>query len=788
MNATRLLTLIGGLFTTSLPAFSLSLPALNPLVGDWHLTAFEQETTANPTPKFVFNPLAIKRITVTETSPGTLRLELKNAAGKVIETDTKTFTQDGNFFEAIETSEEEGGRERTRLGLQLIRDGLVLAHDIGGWFSLDDDTIWDGWSFAGVLTRQPLPRVNPSLWLGNFQGQEWLYDDDWNGETRFFQRESGNVDLRMDKTGATYRASFTFALDEGETDTVTLKSAGTLLTLDESYPTGEVLWDDTFSRGTLALDQGRYRAVQVSDTEIVVLGVEGAVARVSAKPPAPSSSYNQIDIIGSNIIHLTNTDPVYFEGQSITFAGPDSAFSSPFTATGLPGGLALNRTTGSISGQLTAKPGAYAIARKAGTAFSDNLYLRVKAFPSPLLTHPASPAKIVYAEHEALLRDPFEAHPVGKIVLTLAAGGTFTGTLTTNAPAAIPLRGRFAPASDGTTASITLTIPGSRTLALSLDASGLLSAVLSNTLGGLTLASAEAGDHSGRVALHSATTPAPGAPARGSTAYTLALSRLESTNTAPGGHGWATGTLATSGLLTVRGTLADGRPWTGSLRATSAGYLPYLRPYGTSSLGYLAGRLQVTTRPSGGHHITAQTGRLIWSKPAKLNAADRIDAFEPVALDVRMEPWTRLVTAADVTNALGLGSGPLAVALSGGIPDSASPRALPELIDYTVTGGRLTATVAAPVLDESSAAKNKAAWAKVWTLNVNLATGTFTGSFTLSDTVPPATRPVLRRVAFTGVMLAGATDVPPFLGHYVVPALNRANDSQPGAITLATAE
>lgn len=778
MKPSRLLAFFGGLLAASLPA------AQHPLAGDWFITAFEQETVSSPSPKFTFGPLPFKRVTVTETSPGTLRLELRNAAGRVLETDTKTFTQQGSFYEAIETTMDQGGREHSRLGLQLIRDGLVLAHDVGGWFSQDDGTIWDGWSFAGVLTRQPLPKPDPSLWLGNFQGQEWLYSDDWNGETRFFHRESGDVALRMDKTGANYRATLSFELDEGETDTVTLRPSGTFLALDEN-DAGQIGWDDQWSRGTIVLDRSRYRAVQVSDTEIVVLGVEGAVARVTPKPPASSfTAYHQIDVVGSNIFHFTNTDPVYLEGQSITLPGPNSAFASPFTATGLPAGLAINRTTGDVTGQLTAKPGAYTVTRKAGAAYSDTVYLRVKAFPSALLTHPASPAKVVFAEHEALLRDPFEGHPVGKVALKLAAGGAFTGTLTTNAPAPLSLKGRLAPSADGTTAAATLTIPGARTLTLALDASGLLSAVLANSAGGLTLASADAGTYSGRVSLHSATAPAPGAPTRGTTAYTVALSPLEASDDAPSGHGWATATVAPTGLLTLKGTLADGRPWTGSLRATSAGYLPYLRPYGTSSLGYLAGRLELTARENGGHHIRPETGRLTWSKPARLNAADRIAPFAPFTLAVRMEPWIAITNATAFAERLGLTPDALTVFLSGGIPASETARALPQTLTYTFNGARFGSTVAAPVLDPTSVAKNNAAWAKVWTLNVNLATGTFTGSFTLTDTVPPATKPVVRKVAFTGVMLSGANEAHPFLGHYVVPGLTKTTDSLPGAITL----
>ncbi len=777
MFSTRFLALLGGLFAASFAH------ADHPLAGEWYVTAFEQETTANPRPVFDFTPTNFKLITFTETTPGTLVIELRNAAGRLLETETRTFVREGDFFESVESTPDDGGRERIRLGLQMIRHDLVLAHDIGGWFNAEDSAIFDGWSFAGVLTREPLPKPNPSLWMGNFDGREWLYSDDWNGTTRFFIRETGTIDLLMEKVGSAFRASATLELDGGETDVITFKPSGTLLALDENLAPGEIFWDDAFSRGTSVLDRSRYRILQVSDTELVLLGVEGSVARVTPKGDSNFTPYNQIDVVGSSLAYFTNVDPVYYQGQTISLESL-SASSVPYTASGLPAGLILNRTSGAVTGQVTANPGAYAITRRAGTTNANTTYVRVREFPRSLAAHPnANSIAPVYAEHEALLENPLTDEPIGKVTLKLAAGGLFTGTLATNAPNTIPLKGRFAPSSDGSSASVTLDIPGSRTLSLSLDSEGLLDAVLNSGI--TTLGEAQAGDRSGRISLHYSFAPAPGAASRGTVAYTLALAPdVESPESAPRGHGWATATLATSGLLTLKGTLADGRPLTGSLRATSAGYLPYLRPYGPLSLGYLAGRLAVVERQFGGHHITPETGRLIWSKPSKVAASDRIPGFGPLSLGVTMEPWTRVVTADDFLLGTGLSvAEPLTVTLSGGIPASETPRALPSLLNYTVTNGRFSTSVFRPVLDTLSASKNTAAWAKVWTLTVNLTNGTFTGSFTLTDTVPPATRAVSRKVPFSGVILGNQQDRP-FVGHYIVPNLDKAQDSQTGAITL----
>jgi hypothetical protein len=765
----------------------------NPLLGTWYLTGFESEVnppdsrTGQGSGNVLVAALPIRTVEVSEPAPGTLHFVFRRANGTIFDTEENTFARVGDFFESTREEGDPAGNERERFGIQLIRDGLALVHTLGGWLSADDTTLWDAWTAAAVLTREPLPKVNPSLWTGPYAGSEWIYGAEWNpdGGTWSFKRESGTLSVDVGKAGTGYRLHVRHDGEEAD-DIIPAKASGSFLAIDFQEK-GGTLWDDEWSRGTLVLDREFYRVIQVSPHEAVVLGVAGAVARVTPKQVQNPVSYTQTDFAESNIIYLVSTANFAFEGQALSLAGPDDV-GGPFTARGLPAGMQIDRDTGALTGFANVKPGNYAITRISGD-FTDTVYVRVKAFPAPLLAHPDSPTKLVHSEYEALFRDPVTNDPVGKLELKLAAGGHFTGKLLTGRPGLRAIRGRLAPSSEGDSASVTLPLSGDISLQLHLSEEGGLSAeLLASDLTAFALAAP--GDFSGRVRLHSAANPAPGAQPRGNVAYTLALSPADDSGDAPVGHGWAAVNINPAGLLAAKGKLADGRPFTGSLRATTAGYLAYFKPYANVIDAYLAGRLALSPREGGGQHVaTASDGAFVWSKPAPVSTSDRVPAFGPVALVARLEPWTRITTDEGFFTQLDVSGNTLAIVFDGGISETEPARPLPRELTFAVNRGAFSSSVSAPLLHDAPSSNTKA-WAKVWKLSLNLANGTFTGHFVLSDVVaaptaknPDATRTVTRRVPFSGVLLNGV-ESPFALGQYVVPDLVTSNPSAGGAITL----
>jgi hypothetical protein len=778
----------------------------NPLLGSWHFTGFENEvnstSSSNPTskPKFYFGALPFKTVEISEPSAGTLRLVLKRANGTIFETVERSYVREGDWFESSHTEPDTDGRERQLLGFRVIRDGLVLAQDIGAWFAADDTQIWDAWGFAGVLTKTPLPKTNAALWAGPYSGSEWIHKTDYNDDsgTHFLSTETGSLTFTLDKSAAGYRFTSDYASEE-ETDTGTAKVSGPYLAVDWQE-SGGTIWDSEGAMGTLLNSRGYNRIVQVSDRELVILGVSGDISRISPKPGTDGfQAYNAIDYADSAVIYLQSTATFVREGQAVSLAAPDTEIAGPFKAKGLPAGITIDAATGALTGLANVKPGNYAITRTAA-GFSDIVYLRVESFPSALLANPDSPSKLVYNEYEALLRAPADNALVGKVTLKLAASGLFSGTLVAGSPKADALKGRLVPYYNGSAyyAAAALPLSGGRTLHLMIDADSLDAEL--EGLEGTTLGAVEAGTFSGRVRLFTAASPAPGGAAKGTVPYTLAFSLDSEPGSAPVGHGWATATINTAGALSLTGKLADGRPLTGTLRATSAGYLPYLKPYDKLPDAYLAGRLRLSARDGGGHHVaSSEDGALVWSKPAPLNTSDRVPAFGPVTVSTRLEPWTKIVTAEEFAARLGTTGPAIAVVLSGGFSETDPARALPALLNFSVTKGKLASAVASPVLVEgdttAAIAANTKAWAKVWKLSTDLSKGTFSGEFYLTDSVsaptksnPEARKDVSRKVPFSGVLVAGG-GWPFAFGHYVVPSLEKNGPSLGGRIELsATSE
>ena len=265
----------------------------------------------------------------------------------------------------------------------------------------------------------------------------------------------------------------------------------------------------------------------------------------------------------------------------------------------------------------------------------------------------------------------------------------------------------------------------------------------------------------------------------------------------PAGAGQATATVAVSGVLTLKGKLADGSALSATLKSgvevSGGSYRLFARPYGTRVQSYLAGlwagpaaapaEFLLPALPAG-----ALPGRFVWKKGAKSApaSAETYGAGFALAGDAALYPW-RKPTAATATAP--------AVTLAGllRLPETGAFGIGHEGVELGALGGSLPETAAldakGKVTVPGLAADNPAAWKATFTP----ATGAFSGSFTLADAVPVPDKPdkiVKRTVKFSGVLRqppAGGTGAEVIgLGYFLVPPLAAAGETLSGEIRLTS--
>ena len=390
--------------------------------------------------------------------------------------------------------------------------------------------------------------------------------------------------------------------------------------------------------------------------------------------------------------------------------------------------------------------------------------------------------------YEALLLDQTSV-PVGKLSLTIPAiAPSYTGTLNLareTSSIAVSSTSKssgttaFAGSADLATAAAnwTRTTAGldALSLALTVSADGSLNGSLMRN--GQPYANLAFG---ARLRVY-----AKGQTAFGAGANTLVLHpayNLFTEGPLPGGSGFATAPIAAAtGVLTLKGSTADGFPLTASLKPTvDDTYLLWVNPYGMRADSFVAGALPLeahpeTTRFPGRAYIPRTAGLLTWKKAAlsantataKRDKSYRA-GFGALGVDVSLDPWLppgnlaqRLSLAANTT-----ASGALSITHGPDTLDLGARESLLPLSASLSPAGVLTAANAA---------------ASAWTVKITPATGAFTGSFTLSDQVaqPPA-KPVTRKVTFSGVLRqAPSEETEVGTGFFLVPGFAVPKGSAP---------
>ena len=390
--------------------------------------------------------------------------------------------------------------------------------------------------------------------------------------------------------------------------------------------------------------------------------------------------------------------------------------------------------------------------------------------------------------YEALVVDG-RSMPAGKLTVTVPATAlTYSGTLTLAretktitiaSSAKSPGTTAFVGSPDLANAAATWTrnAPGRDALSLALTVSADDSLTGSLDRNGEPFATLAFG---ARQRIFAKGQTAPGAGAN-----TLVLHpayNLFADGPLPGGAGFATAPIAAStGVLTLKGSTADGARFTASLKPTLAStYLLWVNPYGTRTESFLAGALPLQAHPEtsrfpGRAYIPRDAGLLTWQKVAlpsntatsKLDKSHRA-GFGPLGVDVSLDPWLPPATRAAGLIPAGTLAQRLGLAADGALTLSHGP----EDLDL---GARETLLPVAATLSPSGVLTATNAAATAWKIKITPTTGAFTGSFTLRDPAPTATKPsatVDRKVAFSGVLRQAPTDETEVgAGFFLVPGL-----------------
>lgn len=140
-------------------------------------------------------------------------------------------------------------------------------------------------------------------------------------------------------------------------------------------------------------------------------------------------------------------------------------------------------------------------------------------------------------------------------------------------------------------------------------------------------------------------------------AYTLTLAPVEPATGDPEGAGVATLSINSSGLATIRGSLADGTKLSAAVKMDDQnGYRLFVKPYGDARVGnMLAGQFQLEASSLPSSYRVA-SAPIAWIKPSKSDDPSYRTGIN-VDLDANIELWTK-TGAKNLVQLLGITSAP----------------------------------------------------------------------------------------------------------------------------------
>lgn len=549
-------------------------------------------------------------------------------------------------------------------------------------------------------------------------------------------------------------------------------------------PKGSKVWvdltDDDVYRGTTTADLEITSAPLEFNGNRYRLAVTDSVG-TGYSPPA-TLTVTEFRDTETEVLGTVSIDLATSSIPAPSPAGEEDEIPGYYYATGLPKGVTLDPVTGLISGKVTAKPGTYRVTYGSTTGKTKNpeqfvLIINVGAF-APLMS----------GSFEALLTEPsLNAFPVGKLAIKVASNGTFSGKYFQLSDASsYSVKGTLDLNQNSRTAGNPVDLPFTLSRGKNLPAYKLEFALVEppsgseNTYASLEVALLDSESNvlgqtvSGiAVSRFTKTTPADWQGSYTTRLTDIAQTSIDLDGNYPYGSGYATGKIAATGALSLRGRLPDNTAFTANLPSSVKGnYLAAQRVHSARG-GSLAGPINLEAQLASDFVTTryrsslSSNSELLWVKPVsprdKLYAAGFGAA--PLSFTVLMERW--VAPSGNFRTSMGLSdTGEFRVNIASptvnnnALTTELNPYDLPIKLALAANGA-----VSVPYANSSS-----------FTVKFTASTGAYTGSFVVTEPlVEGQTKATERKVTFSGVLFQSADIFEGDVigeGFFILPSLN----------------